>query len=132
MTLRPRRCRLLRNAASSCVSRRQRIRSMNNSLRAQQYSTRAAFFIPGFALAAWAPIIPYVKARAGLDDAVLGMVLLCLGAGSLLSMPLAGAWTARHGCKKVLIATTVLICATFPVLSLVSSTWLLGAALFCF
>ncbi len=105
---------------------------MNNSLRAQQYSTRAVFFIPGFALAAWAPIIPYVKARAGLDAAVLGMVLLCLGAGSLLSMPLAGALTARHGCKKVLIATTLLICATFPVLSLVSSTWLLGATLFCF
>lgn len=105
---------------------------MNNSLRAQQRSTRAVFFIPGFALAAWAPIIPYVKARAGLDAAVLGMVLLSLGAGSLLSMPLAGALTARHGCKKVLIATTLLICATFPVLSLVSSTWLLGATLFCF
>ncbi len=105
---------------------------MNDSLRAQQYSTRAAFFIPGFALAAWAPIIPYVKARAGLDAAVLGMVLLCLGAGSLLSMPLAGALTARHGCRKVLMATTLLICAAFPVLSLVSSTWLLGATLFCF
>jgi predicted MFS family arabinose efflux permease len=105
---------------------------MNSSLRAQQYSTRAAFFIPGFALAAWAPIIPYVKSRAGLDAAVLGILLLCLGAGSLVAMPLAGALTARRGCKKVLIATTLSICATFPVLSLVSSTWLLGAALFCF
>ncbi len=105
---------------------------MGSSLRAQQHSTRAAFFIPGFALAAWAPIIPYVKVRAGLDDAVLGLVLLCLGAGSLMAMPLAGALTARQGCRKVLIATALLICAAFPALSLVGSAWLLGVTLFCF
>ncbi len=105
---------------------------MGSSLRAQQHSTRAAFFIPGFALAAWAPIIPYVKVRAGLDDAGLGLVLLCLGAGSLMAMPLAGALTARQGCRKVLIATVLLICAAFPALSLVGSAWLLGVTLFCF
>jgi hypothetical protein len=33
----------------------------------QQLSTRIAFFIAGFALAAWAPLVPYVKLRAGLD-----------------------------------------------------------------
>lgn len=103
-----------------------------SSLRAQQNSTRAVFFIPGFALAAWAPLVPYVKARAGLNDALLGLVLLCLGAGSLIAMPLAGALTARHGCRKVLIATALLICAAFPALSLVKSTWLLGVTLFCF
>jgi MFS family permease len=105
---------------------------MVSSPRAQQHSTRAVFFIFGFALAAWAPIIPFVKARAGLDAAVLGMVLLCLGTGSLIAMPVAGALTARHGCRKVLIATALLICATLPALSLVESTWLLAVTLFCF
>jgi MFS family permease len=105
---------------------------MAGSLRAQQHSTRAVFFIPGFAMATWAPIIPYVKARAGLDAAVLGMVLLCLGAGSLIAMPLAGALTARYGCKKVLSAISLLMCAALPALSLVESAWLLGITLFYF
>jgi predicted MFS family arabinose efflux permease len=102
------------------------------SLRAQQQSTRAVFFVPGFALAAWAPLVPYVKARAGLDPAVLGMVLLCLGSGSLVAMPLAGAFTARRGCRTVLVATVLLMLATFPALSLVTSAWLLGLTLFGF
>jgi predicted MFS family arabinose efflux permease len=103
-----------------------------SSLRAQQHSTRAVFFIFGFALAAWAPIIPFVKARGGLDAAVLGLVLLCLGAGSLIAMPLAGALAARHGCRRVLIASLLLICAALPALSLAESTWLLAVTLFCF
>src|SRR5690606_38999810 len=55
--------------------------------RAQQHATRAAFFIPGFTLATWAPLVPYATRRAGLDEAGLGLVLLCLGMGSLLAMP---------------------------------------------
>lgn len=102
------------------------------SIRAQQHSTRAVFFIFGFALAAWAPIVPFVKERAGLDAAVLGLVLLCLGTGSLIAMPPAGALAARHGCRKVLIGSLLLICATLPALSLVRSTWLIGVTLFCF
>jgi predicted MFS family arabinose efflux permease len=83
-------------------------------------------------VSAWAPIVPFVKTRAGLNDAALGLVLLCLGAGSLVAMPLAGALTARHGCRKILIAALLLICPILPALSLVKSTWLLGVTLFCF
>lgn len=59
-------------------------------------------------------------------------MLLCLGAGSLVAMPLAGALTARHGCRKVLIAALLLVCPILPALSLVKSMLLLGATLFCF
>ena len=57
-------------------------------VRLQQISTRVAFFIAGFALAAWAPLVPFAKDRAGLDEAALGLLLLCFGAGSIVSMPL--------------------------------------------
>src|SRR5690606_35288613 len=70
--------------------------------RAQQRATRAAFFIPGFVIATWAPIVLFAKLRAGLDDAQLGLVLLCLGLGSLAAMPLAGALAARQGCRRVM------------------------------
>ncbi|HEU5021642.1 MAG TPA: MFS transporter [Bryobacteraceae bacterium] len=105
---------------------------MAGSPRAQQHSTRAAFFVLGFAVSAWAPLVPFVKARTGLDDGALGLLLLCLGAGSLVAMPLAGALTARHGCRKALIGAVVAICPVLPALSIVKPAWLLGATLFCF
>ena len=94
---------------------------INKQRRAEQHATRAAFFILGFAVSAWAPVIPFVKTRAGLNDATLGLVLLCLGVGSLVALPLAGALTARLGCRKVLIAALLLICPILPALSLVQS-----------
>ena len=57
----------------------------------ERIATRLAFFIAGFAVSAWAPLIPFAKRRLALDDAQLGLMLLCLGIGSVLMMPLAGA-----------------------------------------
>lgn len=104
----------------------------NSSARAQQYTTRAAFFIPGFATAIWAVLVPFAKNRTGVDDGVLGLILLCLGTGSLIAMPASGALAARFGCRKILIATTAIICTSLPLLATVTSPWLLGGALFVF
>ena len=65
---------------------------------------------------------------AQLDEAGLGLVLLCLGAGSLLAMPL----TARFGCRRLLVAAVLLICATLPALAWAADPFALGAALFLF
>lgn len=100
--------------------------------RAQQHATRAAFFLPGFATAAWAPLVPFAKHRTGLDEGALGLVLLCLGAGSLLAMPLAGMLAARHGCRAVMIATLAMVIATLPLLAIAPSPLTLGAVLFVF
>ena len=97
--------------------------------RAQQRATRAAFFIPGFVIATWAPIVPFAKLRAGLDDAQLGLVLLCLGLGSLVAMPLAGALAARQGCRRVMLAAALLMLVLLPLLAVVSDAWLLGGVL---
>ena len=100
--------------------------------RLEQMSTRIAFFIAGFGLAAWAPLVPYAKARAGLDEATLGLLLLCLGAGSILAMPIAGVLATRFGCRRVLIGGTLLICLALPLLATASSLALLIATLFVF
>ncbi|KMM79290.1 MFS transporter [Pseudomonas deceptionensis] len=100
--------------------------------RLEQMSTRIAFFIAGFGLAAWAPLVPYAKARAGLDEATLGLLLLCLGAGSILAMPVAGVLATRFGCRRVLIGGTLLICLALPLLATASSMPLLVATLFVF
>ena len=100
--------------------------------RLEQKSTRLAFFIAGFGVAAWAPLVPYAKARAGLDEATLGLLLLCLGAGSILAMPIAGMLASRYGCRKVTIAGTLLICLALPLLATASTVALLIATLFVF
>lgn len=100
--------------------------------RLEQMSTRIAFFIAGFGLAAWAPLVPYAKARAGLDEATLGLLLLCLGAGSILAMPIAGILASRYGCRRVLVGGTLLICLALPLLATASAIPLLIATLFLF
>jgi len=103
-----------------------------SSPRAQQHATRAAFFMPGFAMATWAPIVPFAKQRAGLDEATLGLVLLCLGTGSLLAMPLTGLLATRLGYRRVMLIALALILLALPLLPLAGSAAWLGLTLFAF
>ena len=100
--------------------------------RLEQMSTRIAFFIAGAGIAAWAPLVPYAKTRAGLDEGTLGLLLLCLGVGSILAMPMAGILATRFGCRRVAVGGTLLICLALPLLATVSSIPALIAALFLF
>ncbi len=96
------------------------------------FSTRLVFLIVGLGTAAWAPLVPFVKARTGVDEGVLGLLLLCLGGGSILTMPLAGALTSRFGCRRVIVTASLMLCATLPVLAWASSLPLLVATLTVF
>jgi predicted MFS family arabinose efflux permease len=90
------------------------------------------FFVIGFAAGSWAPLVPFAKQRLTLDDGALGLLLVCLGVGSIVAMPLAGAAAARVGCRRVLIVAATIACLVFPVLATTGSVPLLGAALFLF
>lgn len=98
----------------------------------QQHATRAVFLLPGFAIAAWAPLVPFAKARIGLDEGSLGLALLCLGAGSLLAMPVAGALAARFGCRALMLATLLMAAVALPLLAVAPSALALGLTLFVF
>ena len=98
----------------------------------EQRSTRAAFFVAGFGMAAWAPLVPYAKDRLAVGEGTLGLLLLCLGAGSVAAMPLSGALAARFGCRRVIWAASLVICAALPLLATASSVPLLAAALMLF
>jgi predicted MFS family arabinose efflux permease len=100
--------------------------------RPEQVSTRIVFFIAGFGMAAWAPLVPFAQARTGLDAGSLGLLLLCLGGGSIIAMPLAGALSARFGCRMVLIVASLVICLTLPLLATISSFLLLASVLIAF
>lgn len=95
-------------------------------------SYRLTFLLSGMALGAWAPLVPFARQRAGLEEAQLGLLLLCFGLGSMLAMPLAGALTTRKGCRFVAVTGGLLICAMLPLLAWLSSFSGLAVALALF
>ena len=100
--------------------------------RAEQHSTRLLFLLAGFSAAAWASLVPVAKAATGVNEGQLGLVLLCLGIGSLLAIPVSGVVSNRHGCRKVLMVCGVALCACLPLLASVQNVFTLAAALFFF
>lgn len=87
----------------------------------EQVSTRVAFLIAGFGISAWAPLVPYAKGRLGIDEAALGFLLLCLGAGSISIMPFAGLLAARFGCRLIIWLASLFLCITLPFLATAAS-----------
>lgn len=98
----------------------------------ERLSTRIAFFVAGLAMAAWAPLVPYAKARTGVDESTLGLLLLALGAGSLVTMPLTGAIAARYGCRRVILLASVAVCVALPLLAQCATVPSMAMALFVF
>lgn len=89
----------------------------------QAHAVRAFFFIGGFGSASWAPLVPLLRERLSIGDDVLGLLLLCVGIGSLVTMPLAGALSSRLGCRRVLTAVSVLYAAVLLAICTVDSLW---------
>lgn len=95
-------------------------------------ATRLSFFAAGFVMAAWAPLIPFAKQRVGADAADLGLVLLCLGLGSIIAMPVTGYVSAARGARGMVLLGGVGMLVLLPVLIASGTLVALGAALFVF
>ncbi|HEI9845571.1 MFS transporter [Morganella morganii] len=100
--------------------------------RREQMATRALFFVAGFASAAWAALVPFAKLNTGVNDGVLGLLLLCLGGGALVAMPLTGVLTTRFGCRLVMTVSVILLSITLPLLAVIDHTGLLALTLIIF
>ncbi len=95
-------------------------------------ATRIAFFVAGFAVACWAPLVPYAKDRLAVDERTLGILLFCLGIGSLLAMFFTGMASARYGARPVIVGGSLGLCATLPFLALATTPITLGLTLLLF
>lgn len=104
----------------------------NKILEFAKRSTRLSFFIAGFGLACWAPLIPFVQSRLQVDSATLGTLLLCLGLGAVIGMPLSGTFAARHGCRAVISLASILIALILPLLVFIPNSFLVGFCLLLF
>lgn len=95
-------------------------------------ATRLAFFIAGFVTATWAVIVPYARENTGVNEAALGTLLLCLGLGALIAMPVTGSLTSRFGCRRVIVAAIALVIVSTPLLAVMTHPILLGVTLLVF
>ena len=104
----------------------------DTAARLNQRATRGVFLIAGIGMAAWAPLVPYAKERAALSDASLGTLLLFLGLGSLLAMPVTGVLVGRYGCRRIITCGSVLLVLLLPLLAVLSSPFSLALGLMAF
>lgn len=90
------------------------------------------FFINGMLIGAWAPMIPTFKERLDLTESQIGLVILALGFGSLISMPFVGAFIAKNG-TRLPIKYLAFICSFgIPCLTVVPEFWAAVIVMFLF
>lgn len=97
-----------------------------------QMATRAVFLTAGTAMAVWAPLVPHAKTRLGVEDGAFGLLLLCLGLGSILAMPVTGVLTSRFGCRVVIVVASSAMAIVLPFLVLADTMPELAIALAVF
>ena len=99
---------------------------------AARLATRLSFLVAGFGIASWAPLVPFAKTRLAIDDGAMGLLLLCLGLGSVLTMSATGALSARLGSRPIIVLGGLGVALFLPLLAVAGSPITLGAALFFF
>src|SRR5438552_2263345 len=99
---------------------------------ATRLATRIAFLIAGFGVACWAPLVPFAKARLMVNEGVLGLLLLCLGVGSIGAMTFTGVINNRYGSKPMILAGCIGLSLILPLLPLARTPLELGSLLFAF
>jgi predicted MFS family arabinose efflux permease len=95
-------------------------------------ATFAIFLINGAMIGTWIAHIPWLQDHLGISKATLGLCLLFMAAGALLSMPLTGHILDRRSSASVTRAATLIFCLMLPLPLLATSPYMLGAILFVF
>src|SRR5690349_21520190 len=95
-------------------------------------ATRLAFLVAGFGVSCWAPLVPFAKSRLAIDEQMLGMMLLCLGIGSVIAMLFTGVLSTKFGTRPVILVSGITLALLLPTLVVSSTVATLGTSLFFF
>lgn len=102
------------------------------SPRRARIAVSAVFFLMGVGPGLWAVHIPLIQARLAIDPAILGIALLVLAAGAVVSMPLAGWLVGRTGSRIPTAVAVIVYLMILPLPILADSVLLLCASVFVF
>lgn len=105
---------------------------MKNTYSGQRRAVLSIFLVCGLGLSSWAPMVPFTKERLALNDAGLGVLLLGLGAGAIVMMPITGVLIHRFGSRRVMLWGGVSLSLILPLLLLLVHPVAMGLALFFF
>ena len=95
-------------------------------------ATQLIFLVCGLGMASWAPMVPFAKDRLALNDADLGLLLLLLGGGAMLMMPVSGWLVSRFGSRVVMACAALVIALALPLLLMLPSVAAMAVTLFVF
>jgi fucose permease len=90
------------------------------------------FFVNGAAMATWLPLIPSVQQKLDLSPSELGLALLGVAVGAVLSIPSSGWLVGRAGGRRVVTLAAVMCCVILPFLPVAPDLALLTVALVLF
>ena len=100
--------------------------------RAARLAVLTIFFVNGATIASWVPHIPLVQEKLGLSDGLLGLALLGVAVGAVLSLTLSGWLIARFSSRTLVSVSAVAFCVALPLPVFAPNFGLLVAALVFF
>ncbi|MFJ4191791.1 MFS transporter [Kitasatospora sp. NPDC089509] len=92
----------------------------------------AFFAVDGFLFAAWVVRIPDVRSQVSASHSALGLALLCLSIGAVLTMPVVGRLCLRYGSRPVTVGSLAVLGLAVPLPAHAHSVLSLGAVLLLF
>ncbi|WP_051853413.1 MFS transporter [Streptomyces sp. NRRL S-146] len=90
------------------------------------------FALDGFVFAGWVVRIPAIKAQTGASASALGLALLGVSAGAVITMTLTGRLCRRYGNHRVTVVCAVLLSLSVALPPLTHSALALGLVLLLF
>jgi predicted MFS family arabinose efflux permease len=95
-------------------------------------ATFLIFGVNGAMIGTWVAHIPWLQDHLGISKATLGLCLLCMAAGAVVSMPLTGLILDRRPSASVTQWSALAFCLLLPLPLLATSPAMLAAILFVF
>lgn len=102
------------------------------SINAARLAVSIIFFVNGAGFASWVPHIPAVQNKFSLSESALGLCLLSIAAGALISMPITGWLISRFGSRIILRFISVIYCMILPLMVVTSLFLFFIISLFLF
>jgi len=95
-------------------------------------ATFLVFAVNGAMIGTWVAHIPWLQDHLGISRATLGLCLLCMAVGAVVSMPLTGLILDRRPSASVARWSTLVFCLMLPLPLLATSPLMLAPILFVF
>lgn len=116
----------------SQTARQENISIFPFGMRSDRLAVSTMFLVNGMVVGAWSAKIPALVARLGINESVMGTLVIVFGLGSILLMPVFGALIARYGSDRMLRRAAIPAIPVLLILTLAPDVWWAGAALLLF